>query len=63
MWSDCPLRAQHPAGASANVRSDRAAVILSGFSRGAIGCNYLGLHNEEIAGLWLAFIRIATTMV
>jgi hypothetical protein len=35
---------------------DRAAVILSGFSRGAIGCNYLGLHNEEIAGLWLAFI-------
>jgi hypothetical protein len=35
---------------------DRSAIILSGFSRGAIGCNYLGLHNEEIAGLWLAFI-------
>ena len=35
---------------------DRAAVILSGFSRGAIGCNFLGLHNDEIAGLWLAFI-------
>ena len=35
---------------------DRAAVILTGFSRGAIACNYLGLHNEEIAGLWRAFI-------
>ena len=35
---------------------DRDAVILAGFSRGAIACNYLGLHDDEIAGLWLAFI-------
>jgi hypothetical protein len=35
---------------------DPAAVILTGFSRGAIGCNYLGLHDDRIADVWLAFI-------
>ncbi|MEW6356572.1 MAG: hypothetical protein AB1696_09615 [Planctomycetota bacterium] len=34
---------------------DSSAVILTGFSRGAIACNYIGLHDDEIAGLWLAF--------
>jgi galactonate dehydratase len=28
-------------------------VILTGFSRGAIACNYIGLHDAEIAKLWL----------
>ncbi len=32
------------------------AVFLCGFSRGAIGVNYLGLYDEEIARLWSAFI-------
>ncbi len=35
---------------------DPTAVILTGFSRGAIACNYIGLRDNEIAGLWLAFI-------
>lgn len=35
---------------------DPSAVILTGFSRGAIGCNYIGLHDAEIAKLWLAFM-------
>jgi hypothetical protein len=35
---------------------DPSAVILAGFSRGAIACNYIGLHDDEIAGLWRAFI-------
>jgi hypothetical protein len=35
---------------------DPAAVILTGFSRGAIGCNFLGLHDDRTADLWLAFI-------
>lgn len=35
---------------------DPGAVILTGFSRGAIACNYIGLHDDEIAGLWRAFI-------
>ena len=36
--------------------ADPKAVFLCGFSRGAIGVNYLGLHDDEIAGLWTAFI-------
>ena len=35
---------------------DPDAVILCGFSRGAIACNYIGLHDDEIARLWRAFI-------
>ena len=35
---------------------DPKALILAGFSRGAIACNYIGLHDDEIAGLWRAFI-------
>lgn len=35
---------------------DPAAVILTGFSRGAIACNYIGLHDDRIAALWRAFI-------
>jgi hypothetical protein len=31
-------------------------VLLAGFSRGAIGCNYIGLGDDEIAGLWKGFI-------
>ena len=32
------------------------ALILSGFSRGSSACNYIGLADDEIAGLWKAFI-------
>lgn len=35
---------------------DQNAVFLAGFSRGAIACNYIGLHDDEIASLWLGFI-------
>lgn len=35
---------------------DRANVFLAGFSRGAIACNYIGLHDDEIASLWRGFI-------
>ncbi len=34
---------------------DSRQVILAGFSRGAIACNYIGLHDEAIAALWRAF--------
>lgn len=36
--------------------ADPEHVFLCGFSRGAIGVNYLGLHDDEIAGLWTGFI-------
>lgn len=35
---------------------DEKMVVLTGFSRGAIACNYLGLHNDQVASLWRAFI-------
>lgn len=35
---------------------DTSKVFLAGFSRGAIACNYIGLHNDKIAGLWTGFI-------
>lgn len=34
---------------------DESKVVLAGFSRGAIACNYLGLHDDETAQLWRAF--------
>lgn len=35
---------------------DSNELILAGFSRGSIACNYIGLHDDEIASLWLAFV-------
>ncbi len=35
---------------------DRKRILLVGFSRGAIACNYLGLYDDEIAALWKAMI-------
>lgn len=35
---------------------DPQRVILSGFSRGAIAANAIGLHDDEIAKLWRGFI-------
>jgi hypothetical protein len=35
---------------------DPQAVLLAGFSRGAIACNYIGLHDDAIAALWCGFI-------
>ncbi len=31
---------------------DRKRVVLLGFSRGAIACNYIGLHDDKISQLW-----------
>jgi len=39
----------------ARYGGDAARVVLCGFSRGAIACNYIGLHDDEIARLWCAF--------
>jgi hypothetical protein len=34
---------------------DRPNVVLTGFSRGAIACGYIGLRNDRIAALWKGF--------
>lgn len=38
---------------------DPKQLILCGFSRGAIAVNYLGLHNDDVAPLWQAFIAFS----
>jgi acetyl esterase/lipase len=35
---------------------DPNSVLLVGFSRGAIACSYLGLRDETMADVWLAFL-------
>lgn len=35
---------------------DPRKIVLCGFSRGAIACGYIGLHDDAIAGLWSGFI-------
>ncbi len=34
---------------------DRSRVVLCGFSRGAIACDYIGLHDDAMASLWCGF--------
>ena len=36
--------------------ADPQAVFLCGFSRGAIGVNFLGLYDDEVSKLWTGFI-------
>lgn len=40
----------------ARYQGDPKRVLLCGFSRGSIACNYLGLHDDEIARLWCGFL-------
>ncbi len=63
-WGDPPGHDPAPtvAYAKAAVRAvcgryggDPDRVVLCGFSRGAIACNFIGLHDDEIAGLWCGF--------
>ena len=35
---------------------DQKKIVLCGFSRGAIACNFIGLYDDEIAKLWSGFI-------
>ncbi len=34
---------------------DQASVFLTGFSRGGFACTQIGLRNEQVADVWLAF--------
>ena len=42
--------------AAQHYQVDKNRVFLCGFSRGAIACNYIGLHDREIASLWCGMI-------
>ncbi len=64
-WGDAPsydplptLNYLHAAIADTreNFGGDSNRIILCGFSRGAIACNFLGLHDDRTAKLWRAFV-------
>lgn len=40
----------------AEFGGDPRRVLLVGFSRGAIACNFIGLHDDEIATLWAGLL-------
>lgn len=40
----------------AEFGGDTNAILVCGFSRGAIGVNYIGLYDDEIADLWCGFV-------
>ena len=40
----------------AEYGGDARSVLVCGFSRGAIGINYIGLYDDEIANLWCGFV-------
>ncbi len=44
------------ASLAAEYGADTNAMILCGFSRGSIACNFIGLRDEAIAPLWKAFV-------
>ncbi len=39
-----------------NFGGDSSRIVLCGFSRGSIACNYLGLYDDKTARLWRAFV-------
>lgn len=58
-WGDVPTTLSYCREAIDDVVAhwggDRQAVLLAGFSRGAIACNYLGLQTDAAAAPWRAF--------
>ncbi len=58
-WGDVAetLRYGHAAidQTCARFGGDPDSLILCGFSRGSIGCNFIGLHDDRIAARWRAF--------
>ena len=59
-WGDPDVTAAYCRQTVARVCKDYAgdpsSVILTGFSRGAIACGYIGLRDDETARLWRAMI-------
>lgn len=63
-WGDAPTYDPQPTlkylretvkAVCRDYSGDESKIVLCGFSRGAIACNYLGLHDDETAKLWCGF--------
>lgn len=59
-WGDIAETKRHTQATVAEVcqrfGGDPDRVVLCGFSRGSIGCHYIGLHDDTIARLWRTII-------
>jgi hypothetical protein len=59
-WGDPAATAAYARDAVAMVCAkyggDERKVLLAGFSRGSIGCNYIGLRDDATSSLWRGFI-------
>lgn len=59
-WGDLEATVGYCTGVVAEVCAayggDPSAVFIAGFSRGAIACNFIGLHDDAVATLWRGFI-------
>jgi hypothetical protein len=59
-WGDAEATVDYCLGAVKEVcdkwGADRHRILLAGFSRGSIACNYIGLRNDAIATLWRGFV-------
>jgi hypothetical protein len=59
-WGDPDETARYCKLAAARIckdfGGDSKRLVLVGFSRGAIACNYIGLRDDEISELWCAFL-------
>lgn len=63
-WGDAPTYDPQPTlknlretvkSVCRDFSGDDSKIVLAGFSRGAIACGYLGLHDDETAKLWCGF--------
>jgi hypothetical protein len=58
-WGNADETADHVmrtvAEVCARFGGDRGNIVLTGFSRGAIACGYIGLRDDRIAALWKGF--------
>lgn len=59
-WGDADETARYAAATMRHLGrefgGDERALVLCGFSRGALACNYIGLRDDAIAPLWRAFL-------
>ena len=59
-WGDADATAAYCRQAVRHVcqtyGGDSSSVVLTGFSRGAIACGYIGLRDDETARLWRAMV-------
>ena len=64
-WGDAPTYDAQPTlkhlretvkSVCRDFSGDESKVVLCGFSRGAIACGYLGLHDDETAKLWCGLL-------